>query len=127
MDLYFAVSGVAISQKTPEKSAGERSPSGNGPTRAPFPFESSVPRCTTSAVDGNQISYQLSVISKSNFLSVSETTGVAHPIELGTYDAPEGMMTLRVVAVEGVDKNRAGAGPFGLDGVVPMQPRAVPD
>ena len=60
-------------------------------------------------------------------IRVSETTGVAHPIELGTYDAPEGMITLRVVAVEGVDKNRAGAGPFGLDCVVPMQPRAVPD
>ena len=58
MDLYFAVPGVAISQKTPEKPAGERSPSGAMPTRAPFPFESSVPRCTTSAVDGNQISYQ---------------------------------------------------------------------
>ena len=60
MDLYFAVPGVAISQKTPEKPAGERSPSGAIPTRAPFPFESSVPRCTTSAVDGNQISYQFS-------------------------------------------------------------------
>ena len=62
MDLYFAVSGVAISQKTPEKPAGERSPSGAMPTRAPFPFESSVPRCTTSAVDGNQISYQFGAL-----------------------------------------------------------------
>jgi len=56
-----------------------------------------------------------------------QTVDVADPIELGTYDAPDGLVTLRVVAVEPVDKNRAGAAPFGLDCVVPTQPRAVPE
>lgn len=44
---------------------------------------------------------------------------VGNPIELGTFDAPEELITLRVVAVGPGDSEVGDAGPFGLDCVIP--------